>query len=480
MVLSYFQQTRPECRIESNVTTGRQKKIDCFSVDGICNHCNTVFEAMGCYFHYCPCQEARPSLTDNEIMRGIKKREQDQMRKEYIQQKGYKIIEMWECNWWELYRTDAIVKNHLRTNFPYQRPLSEERLMQEIKSRRLFGYVQCDLKVPEHLKAYFANFPPIFKNTVVSRNDIGDLMKEYAEKEGIMSQPRRMLISSFHLKNGTIITPLLLYYLHLGLECTKIHRFVQYTPKKCFSSFVQSAVNARRQGDENPNSSVVAETMKLLANSSFGYQIMDRSRHTVTKYLNDEKTHSAINNKLFKRLNFITDQLYEVELVKSEIEHREPIIVSFFILQYAKLRMLELYYNFFKKFCDTEKYEELEMDTDSLYLALSEENLEDIFSQRKETNGKQYVREIVQIASLRMQRTTSSQEHVVVLTRSMIRESRDCLKQNSGVPKCCACVAKPIAATIARVTSTNSVARDSIKELWKTVEMDPWQSIEKC
>ena len=160
-------------------------------------------------------------------------------------------------------------------------------------------------------------------------------MKEYAEKEGIMSQPRRMLRSSFHLKNGTIITPLLLYYLHLGLECTKIHQFVQYTPKKCFSSFLQSAVNARRQGDENPNSSVVAETVKFFANSSFGYQIKDRSQHTVTKYLNDEKTHSAIIKKIFKRLNFITDQLYEVQLVKSEIEHREPIIVGYFILQYA-------------------------------------------------------------------------------------------------------------------------------------------------
>ena len=98
MILSYFQQNRPGCKIEGNVTTGRQRKIDCFSVDGICYHCNTVYEAMGCFFHYRPCQEARPSLTDNEIMRGIKKREQDQMRKEYIQQKGYKIIEMWECN----------------------------------------------------------------------------------------------------------------------------------------------------------------------------------------------------------------------------------------------------------------------------------------------------------------------------------------------------------------------------------------------
>ena len=61
MVLSFFQQCRPECKIESNVTFGRQKKIDCFSVDGICYHCNTVFEAMGCYYHNCACQEARPS-----------------------------------------------------------------------------------------------------------------------------------------------------------------------------------------------------------------------------------------------------------------------------------------------------------------------------------------------------------------------------------------------------------------------------------
>ena len=100
-----------------------------------------------------------------------------------------------------------------------------------------------------------------------------------------------------------------------------------------------------------------------------------------------------------------------------------------------------------------------------------------LFSQRKETNGKQYVREIVQIASLRMQRVNSSQEHVVVPIRSMIRENRDCLKKNSGIPKCCVCVAKPIVATIERVTSTNSVARDSIKELWKTVEMWRWTHV---
>ena len=146
-------------------------------------------------------------------------------------------------------------------------------------------------------------------------------------------------------------------------------------PVKCFNTFVQSAVNDRREGDENPNTSVVAETVKLFANSSCGYQILDRSLHTVTNNLSDEKTHEAINTKLFKRLDHINDQFYEVEMAKADIEHRKPIIIGFLKLQYAKPGLLERYYNFFVRFCDVKKFEVLEMDTDSLYLALSEEEL---------------------------------------------------------------------------------------------------------
>ena len=69
--------------------------------------------------------------------------------------------------------------------------------------------------------------------------------------------------------------------------------------------------------------------------------------------------------------------------MKSIIEHREPVIVGFFILQYAKLRMLELYYNFFDRLCDVNKFEELEVDTDSLTLALAEEKLYDCIQPEK-------------------------------------------------------------------------------------------------
>ena len=38
MVMTYFERTKPECEIESFFTAGRQKKIDCISVDGFCSH----------------------------------------------------------------------------------------------------------------------------------------------------------------------------------------------------------------------------------------------------------------------------------------------------------------------------------------------------------------------------------------------------------------------------------------------------------
>ena len=200
----------------------------------------------------------------------------------------------------ETVQTSNTVKQHIREHFTYRRSLAAEQLLEEIKEGKFFGYMQCDNEVPENLRESFANFPPIFKNTYVSKSDIGDLLKSYAEEERLLSQPRKMLIFSFTLRNGTLITPLLLFYLQLRLVCTKIHRFVEYTPKKCFNRFVKAAVDARRKGDENPNSSVVAEKKKLLANSSYGYQIMDRSRHSVRRYLTDERTHAAIISKLFK------------------------------------------------------------------------------------------------------------------------------------------------------------------------------------
>ena len=116
---------------------------------------------------------------------------------------------------------------------------------------------------------------------------------------------------------------------------------MQCTPRKVFNSLLQSNVYAKQARDENSLSGVVAETMKFVGKIS--YQTMDTSKHTITKYPGDKIKHQVINNQFFKTLNVVAKDLYEVEFVKTTIEHREPNNVRFVILRYAKLRMFELY-----------------------------------------------------------------------------------------------------------------------------------------
>ena len=198
--LSYFQGTRPEWEIESFFTTGKQIKIDCFSVDGFSSPCNTVFEAMGCFYHFCPCHELRPSLTEEDIQRGSKKRELDALRRHYAQEKGFKVIEIWECERWTVYKTTNTVKQHIREHFPYRRSLAAEHVLEEIKKEKLSGYMHCYFEVPEILRLKIENSPAIFKNTLVSKKDIVDLMKTYAAEEGILYQPRKCWYQASHYK----------------------------------------------------------------------------------------------------------------------------------------------------------------------------------------------------------------------------------------------------------------------------------------
>ena len=63
---------------------------------------------------------------------------------------------MSEYEWWKLYETHVSVKEHLRNSFPYKRPLHQDQILDKIKSGALSDYVQCDIKVPEHLRENFA------------------------------------------------------------------------------------------------------------------------------------------------------------------------------------------------------------------------------------------------------------------------------------------------------------------------------------
>ena len=86
----------------------------------------------------------------------------------------------------------------------------------------------------------------------------------------------------------------------------------------------------------------------------------------------------AVNRSNFKRLTQLGSDLIEVESIPSRIHLDIPIQLGIAILNYAKLHMLQFYYNFMLKYFQREKIELCEMDTDSFYFALAGKDLQDI------------------------------------------------------------------------------------------------------
>ena len=119
--------------------------------------------------------------------------------------------------------------------------------------------------MPDHLKEKFSEMCPIFKNAEISRDDIGDFMKVYAEEHNIMAQPHRSLVGSMKGEKILLATHLLKWYLEHGLEGTKGHQVIEFTPEPCFKPFG----DVRRAGDADPNKDIIADTMKLVSSYAF-------------------------------------------------------------------------------------------------------------------------------------------------------------------------------------------------------------------
>ena len=64
-----------------------------------------------------------------------------------------------------------------------------------------------------------------------------------------------------------------------------------------------------------------------------------------------------INSSNFKNLDIITNSVYEVEMYKNQVKMHNPIQIGFFILQYAKLCMLEFYYDCLEKYLKPNYFE---------------------------------------------------------------------------------------------------------------------------
>ena len=338
-----WESAKSGCAIRHQVN-GREKRIGKRRVDGWCAETRTAFQFHGCFWHGCPkCYDQNETNSVNGKTMAVLL--EDTKKNTAYLRRHVKVVEMWECDWKEL-RKEPDVKSFLAPARRQKWNMTQNEILAAVIDGMLFGMIECDIHVPPELRPYFSEMQPVFKNTTVTRDDIGPYMRQYAEEHNILTKPRRMLVGSYRGDKILLTTPLLRWYIAHGLVVDHVYQVVEYEPKPCFRNFGESVSTARRNGDVDPEKAIIGDTMKLLGNSAYGKTVTNVDKHRDVRYCTEVGTSSCINNKRFRQLDVVAEDAYEVTSSKARVTYDLPHHIGFFVYQYAKLRMLEFYYDF--------------------------------------------------------------------------------------------------------------------------------------
>ena len=339
------------------------------------------------------------------------RRKQTQKRTDLFREHGYVVIEKWGCEFRQEQKDDRELIRFVVSRRPaffrrtLYRPQTEAQIVDAVKNDVLFGMLEVDLKVPEQWSGafrhslpprdYFAEMCPFMGNTEVDFKVIGEHMQDHVKvqqlKEHVLRggsvddfvfkepKPRRLLVGVMDAEKILVSTPLLKWYLEHGIICTKIYQVIEFQKSPCFKKFCNEVTEARRSGDADPDQAIVGDTMKLLGNSAYGSLLLDKEKHQDVKYVKGEQPAKMhVKMPRFKAMTELGEGMFELQLSKESITMTMPSYVGFHILQLAKLRVLEFYYDCLDKWCDRKDWEMCETDTDSLYIAMSRSSFQEI------------------------------------------------------------------------------------------------------
>ena len=280
-----------------------------------------------------------------------------------------------ECQWYRQKWTDSQkdIETFLNQPFPgrSEKQRRQTQLLRRVQEGTFFGALEVDIDTPPHLRERFSEMTPIFNNVEIGRSEVGEHMQAFAEQHDIMTTPRRALIGSYKGDKILLGTPLLKFYLDEELVVTRVHQALQWRSHPWLEPFADFVSTSRRAADADANQKILGETAKLVGNAGFGRFIMDVTRHQEVKYEN--KVACAINSFFFQDL-----KVCELKMYKKRIKCDLPIQIGFFVFAYAKLRMLEFYYHCIDAFLERRDFQYLEMDTDSAYMSLAGDSLEEL------------------------------------------------------------------------------------------------------
>ena len=263
-------------RIQHAFNGRGEKKIGNYHLDGFVEwetsdgHVWIGYEFMGCRFHQCPFNCGTTCLqTDEEY-------EKEQDRIAFLHRNLTRLVVIYECEWVKLKEKlreqEKKLKRKILTStisqFLSQPSVKEDEILNAVAEGTFYGLICLDITTPPDVieKYKQLNFPFIFHDVAVSENLLNPETLAMATERKVKF-PVTAKTLTWNSTGFIGCTPLLQFYLSLGMKLGNVRWAIQYQKGAPFSEFVNSLVNVRIAAIESNNGSL-ADRAKFVLNSA--------------------------------------------------------------------------------------------------------------------------------------------------------------------------------------------------------------------
>ena len=377
--------------IQTSLSQNGQKRVNQrYYVDGYFFDERTgishLYDYYGCFYHKCPtCGYADDRGTYAKTM---------ERERELRELPNTQVHILWEHDLKKFLKAPSdeypgltrqqLLEREVPRTLLENKPISVKSLLSKIRTETIFGLVVCSVRIKPSFHAYYDEFPPLCENMTIGQDDLQGIMRDFAKENGLLTKPTKLLVAKLSVKNGVFITPQIQWF-YLENDKHKeevfiiedVTDFLEFNPKKSFSKFVKEGIKDRIAGDFDPDKKILSYISKTVLNSAYGKTLINKNKQRkVTIAKTTEKVYKLMNSPFFTDLDELGDGVYEVTQRHKTIRWDMARQIGVFVYGMAKLHMLKFVYNFLKKYLEDHMFECLSSDTDSIYLAISSQSID--------------------------------------------------------------------------------------------------------
>ena len=205
------------------------------------------------------------------------------------------------------------------------------------------GYIlEVDIEYPEELHDLHQDMPLAPEHIFISKDNISPMMREYYPFG--RNHKAKKLIGTLHNKKKYHVHYILLkFYIQMGLKVTKIHRVLLFKQEPFMNDYISHLAALRAKS----SSSFEKGCLKKLANSCYGKMIEDVRKYKDVKVCRTKGEFlRASSSPFFESFKIYSKNLVMCILRKKSVYMRSCHAIGMAILDYSKLHMYDLYYNY--------------------------------------------------------------------------------------------------------------------------------------